>query len=775
MKLFFSGPRALTFIGILLLGLMPVSKGQESQQNRTDEDFKIRVAVEEVRIDTVVLNKKTRQPVSGLTARDFEVFQNDLPREIISCKYISEPTESFARPGISSGGDKKQDKQSKRIPPLPVTGLDREDVRRVIVFIVDDLSMDFENLHFARMGLKKFVEQQMQPGDLIAMLRTSYGNSALQVFLSDKQQLLARIETVEWGPNAGRIISEDTLQPLYEGQISAINYGIKALKDMPGRKALVVMTAQPELSSGMSGGGFSAVNYENLYLKQYNQLADDALRAGVVIHVLDIRGVEAPSSAMASSSPVSLTPTAMSGMGSFGGGGVGNLMGGGGSGGSGRSGGSGINYGSLQGGPTNVGSGGSMGVGSISNLGQGAGGMMGGGMVGMRGGGGGFSFSREPARQNSLPQKTGGLFIENKNFFLNGIGDVNNALKGYYLISFAPAPNSFKENRQAVYHRIKVNVKKSGVEWHTRDGFYGTTDVMEEAAAVPNAMRDAIFSPFQNYDLKLGLSSGYVKDPQSGYMLRSWLNVSAKDLQIVRAADGYAISLTTVCLTSDIKGYIHDSNMMKFEFGVKEENLEWIKENGIRFSLLLPIKKPGSYYLRVAVRDESSGKVGSAYEYVSIPDLNKGRLAMSNMFIINNADDVSWIWSGKTKEESRRLLAPVLEKEENKTPALRNYKPGESLEYMAIVYNAKLHNNLPDLESQYFLFRDGKEIMKGQPQQIEVGSLADFGRIPIRKKMMLGESMQEGNYVLQLVVRDKQDNGRYGLIAQTLNFEVKTN
>jgi VWFA-related protein len=769
--------RAFYIAALLLLGLLAISNGQEGQPRNT-EDFRIRIAVEEVRIDTVVLDKKTRKPVTDLTAKDFEIFQNDLPREIVSCKYIAEQTESSGTPGIASAESPKPDKKSKKIPSIPFSKLEPEDVRRVIVFVVDDLSMDFENMHNARMGLKKWVEQQMSPGDLVAVLRTSYGNSAIQIFLSDKKQLLARIDTIEWGRNAGRIVSEDTLQPLYEGQISTIKYGIKALKDMPGRKALVVMTAQPELSSGMSFGTENAVNYQFTYEGQIKRLADDALRAGVVIHVLDIRGLEAPnndtltvnSGSMTMASPVSLTPSAgmMGGMGGMGG--IAGMMGGSGGYSRGSSGGGGTTptgAGNNFHPPTAIGSNGGMsGIGNVP-------GMPGSGSFGgMRGG---FSFTRQPATQNSLPAKTGGLFIENQNFFLNGIGDVNNTLKGYYLISFIPAPNSFKSNRQAVYHRIKINVKRGGVEWHTRDGFYGTTEAapMNEAASVPNAMRDAIYSPFQNHELRLSLASGYVNNPASGYMLRSWLHLNAKDLQLVKKDEGYSVSLTAVCLASDIKGYIHDSNMMKFEFGIKDENLQWIKENGIRFSLLLPIKQPGAYYLRVAIKDEASGKVGSAYEFVDIPDLSKGRLAMSNMFIINTPDDTSWVWSGKTEEASRRLLAPVLKREENKTPALREYKPGETLEYMTIVYNAKLHGNVPDLETQYFLFKDGKQIKNGEPQKVDTSGLNEFKRIPIGKKLIFADDMQDGNYVLQLVVSDKQEKGQSGLVAQTLDFQIK--
>ena len=61
--------------------------------------------------------------------------------------------------------------------PLISPMLPKEKVRRAIVFIVDDLSMSFEHPHNARMSLKKFVESQMQPGDMIAIMRTSSGGA----------------------------------------------------------------------------------------------------------------------------------------------------------------------------------------------------------------------------------------------------------------------------------------------------------------------------------------------------------------------------------------------------------------------------------------------------------------------------------------------------------------------------------------------------------------------------------------------------------------------
>ncbi len=45
------------------------------------------------------------------------------------------------------------------------------------------------------------LNEQMQPNDLVAIVRTSAGMGALQQFTTDKRQLYAAIERVRWYPS----------------------------------------------------------------------------------------------------------------------------------------------------------------------------------------------------------------------------------------------------------------------------------------------------------------------------------------------------------------------------------------------------------------------------------------------------------------------------------------------------------------------------------------------------------------------------------------------
>src|SRR5262249_24614684 len=51
--------------------------------------------------------------------------------------------------------------------------------------------------------IKKFIDQQMQPGDLVAIIRTGAGMGALQQFTNDKRQLYAALDLVRWKPGYG--------------------------------------------------------------------------------------------------------------------------------------------------------------------------------------------------------------------------------------------------------------------------------------------------------------------------------------------------------------------------------------------------------------------------------------------------------------------------------------------------------------------------------------------------------------------------------------------
>jgi hypothetical protein len=473
---------------------------------------------------------------------------------------------------------------------------------------------------------------------------------------------------------------------LFEAQIAAIRYCVGTLRDMTGRKFLFFMSSVitfPEQKipdpkrSIFTQNDLWVISYSHVK-RSFNEVANEALRAGVVILTLDMKGLE---------------PT--------------------------------IN----------------------------------------------------PPEESYIPfsKKTGGIIVENSNFFLNGIGPAEEELKGYYLISFIPPANSFNESRPDVYHRIKVKVKRSRTEVHSRDGYLGAVLRSNSASvAEKNTLEEAIFSPFLYSDLKLDLASGYAYAPKPGYFLRSWLQLEGKELNFTNEPDGmHSLSLELVTMTSNSDGLIQDSKALQYKFKVNDEDLSRIRKEGVDFNIYLPVKNSGDYYVRTAIRDQASGKIGSAYHFLQIPDLKKPRLALSSIFVINQNKEASDIKSGNI-EGNTNASDSTRKWHEARSPALRSYLPGEGFDYIAMVYNANAGKGQePMLESQVTIFKDGKKYFEGNREAVDLHGVGDLGRIPIMKRLVFNSGMNEGAYLLQLAVRDKQDKSQLRNASQAIDFEIR--
>src|SRR5438045_2245201 len=136
-----------------------------------------------------------------------------------------------------------------------------------MAIVVDDLGRSFASSYYVRRALKKFVDEQMQPGDLVAIIRTSGGMGALQQFTSDKRQLQAAVERVKWNANGRSGISAfNAIQPptpgdhgaeidkanedlndfrrdmFAVGTLGAVSYVVKGLRELPGRKSIMLVS-----------------------------------------------------------------------------------------------------------------------------------------------------------------------------------------------------------------------------------------------------------------------------------------------------------------------------------------------------------------------------------------------------------------------------------------------------------------------------------------------------------------------------------------------------
>jgi VWFA-related protein len=250
----------------------------------------LRITVNLIQVDAVVTGKHG-QSVANLSKEDFEILEDGKPRQVEYLSYIATPVAPDPPRGVAVAAP----------TAAPSFATPREaDARRSIAIVVDDLGLSVASVHFVREALRKFVDEQMQPGDLVAIVRTRGGMGALEQYTMDKRLLRDAIGRLRYSLDSRDEEVELEAQPegsdaarTFRGRYSAIatmltlRRVVDGLKQMPGRKSVLLFSDSLRPPDDMHVAAKRLGSLGSL-----RGLADQANRAAVVFYTVHARGLE---------------------------------------------------------------------------------------------------------------------------------------------------------------------------------------------------------------------------------------------------------------------------------------------------------------------------------------------------------------------------------------------------------------------------------------------------------------------------------------------------
>lgn len=706
----------------------PKSPQSEPQQPaRPSEEETVRITTNLVQVDAVVTDKN-RNPVTDLKPEELEIREDDKPQKITNLSYIALDSSGSSRPAEPA---KPIDKNA---PPPPPVRLRPDQVRRTLALVVDDLGLSFESAHFVRQALKKFLDQQMQPDDLVAIIRTGGGIGALQQFTSDKRQLYAAVEKVKWNPTGrggvaafapigndptnsatARVNADDsvdaprggTVEEFREdlfavGTLGALNYIVRGLRQLPGRKSIVL------ISDGFKIFNRSDAANSTRILDALRHLTDLANRASVVIYTMDARGLATLGFSAADST---------AGM-------------------------------------------------TIQQVEQ--------SLSARR-----ADFFESQNGLNYLALQTGGFAIRNTNDLSGGIKRVIEDQRGYYLIGYRPDESTFDTvSGRRKFHKLSLKVTRPGkFNVRMRNGFYGITDeeVKPPQLTSSQQMIGALTSPFGSAGVHLRLTSLFANDVRLGSRMQSLLHIKGRDLTFTDEPDGWHKAVFDIlAITFGDNGMVVDQIGRMHTVQVRGKAYERVLSDGFIYTITVPIKKAGAYQLRAALRDVPSQRVGSASQFIEVPDIKKNRLTLSGILVKGISPQVFSKGGNDLSGQGDSADDTIDESDPNASPAVRQFKSGLIMLYGFGIYNARIDKatRKPQVQTQVKLFRDGREVFTGKEVAFDAGSQTDLNRLSTTGGIQLGSQMQPGEYVLQVIVTDLLRKDKYRVTSQWTDFEV---
>jgi VWFA-related protein len=186
----------------------PAQTTATPQAGDQDSDV-VRITTNLVQVDAVVT--KNGKHINDLRPEDFELFEDGHPQKITNFSYLSNISTAAPESNAATPATKAD---TSRVPIVPAAP-HPNDMRRTMALLIDDLGMSFEGIASTRNQVRKFL-QELQPNDLVAIIRTGSDVGALQQFTTDRRLLTSALDTLDlpatqYGMFQFRVAVRDTI------------------------------------------------------------------------------------------------------------------------------------------------------------------------------------------------------------------------------------------------------------------------------------------------------------------------------------------------------------------------------------------------------------------------------------------------------------------------------------------------------------------------------------------------------------------------------------
>jgi hypothetical protein len=243
--------------------------------------------------------------------------------------------------------------------------------------------------------------------------------------------------------------------------------------------------------------------------------------------------------------------------------------------------------------------------------------------------------------------------------------------------------------------------------------------------------------------LPILLSADYYDVPDKGPALSTAIHIPGEFLVFGQQPDGKiqaVIDLSAVFF--DEKGVVKDSFMERIVTTAPTLEKAQNYRNDLMFTY--PAKlTPGIYQVRVAARDDKSGKVGGAHAWIEIPDLANKKLAMSSLLLGERTQAM-------LTNVSNGGVDPVA------LSASHRFHRESLLRFLIFAYNSAFSpaDQKPDVAVQVQIVRDDQPVLTTALRKLNTEGVTDLARIPYAAEIPLNDLLP-GRYLLNVTLIDR--------------------
>ena len=214
-----------------------------------------------------------------------------------------------------------------------------------------------------------------------------------------------------------------------------------------------------------------------------------------------------------------------------------------------------------------------------------------------------------------LADGTGGTWVHDNNDLEAGFKRTAAVPEYYYVLGFSPENLKFDGS----YHNLKVSLKNpAGLKLQARRGYFAPKHEVNAAQEAKRELEEAMFSRDEWHDIPVELHTQFFKSSDVNAKLSVLARIDVRQLRF-RKADGRNLDVLTVASgIFDRNGNYISAVEKTVDMHLKDETLASKLSWGITVRTGFDVT-PGSYFVRIVVRDAEGQKMAALNGAVEIP------------------------------------------------------------------------------------------------------------------------------------------------------------
>jgi VWFA-related protein len=364
------------------------------------------------------------------------------------------------------------------------------------------------------------------------------------------------------------------------------------------------------------------------------------------------------------------------------------------------------------------------------------------------------SFQGQQETLTTLSYDTGGKPLLDENDLSTGIVQAQKDIASYYIIGY----NSGNQNLDGHFRKIDLKIKNANVtKLDYRRGYFASKNWGKfDSSDKERQLSEALMMGEPMTDIDVRAEIDFFRLGRDSYFVPVEVKIPGSDLEMAKHGTAQRTVLDYIGFVKDSKGEVAGGGNVRDSVPIelKGDKAAEITKHPVAYDTGFTLK-PGEYTLKVLVRENETGKIGTFEQKFTVPNLTTDQptLPTSSVILSNQIQPITDALYSAEKDKKLLDQNPLMQNKEKLVPSVtRVFKKNQEMYVYVEVYEPLATTTQPVVASVSF-FRGKLKAFETEPLIVKDGLNAKSKALPVRFAVPLS-SLKPGKYICQVSLFD---------------------